>query len=349
MNAPGRIALSNFRNWEAVVWYKIDILPMEAALSQFREFQLVNIDPEQLRDVIAGGNLEQTILDSGASGSVGLSHWSTDGIQINQGRYSFPVVARGQFPLGQICLGMVRKMRIPNWINGYEVTRDHLQLYAEDAEILYRAGPEVTWFAVVLDRHSLQAAAQSLLGHSLRFPHSGVANLVPDPYLLSCLEQTIKRSIRELGNDVGTASRWRTSVLSACIEAIASADPRFSWEMSQRARYRAEVIARADRFMRANLGGRFTSEQLCRWVGMSERSLQLHFKEALGMSPKQWLHRLALNQARRFLTKHAPESGLVTSVALDCGFEHFGRFAKSYRELFGESPSQTVGRRVALG
>ncbi|MEZ5430144.1 MAG: helix-turn-helix domain-containing protein [Verrucomicrobiales bacterium] len=140
-------------------------------------------------------------------------------------------------------------------------------------------------------------------------------------------------------------------VLSACVEAIASADPRFSWEMSQRARYRAEVIARADRFMRANLGGRFTSEQLCRWVGMSGGACSSISREALGMSPpKQWLHRLALNQARRFLTKHAPESrpGDQRRAGLP-DLSISGRFAKSYRELFGESPSQTVGRRVALG
>ncbi len=333
----------------AVLWYKIVAVIMETATSQFRELRLLDIDPEQLRDVIAGGNLEQTILDSGASCSVGLYHWSTDGFQINQGRYSFPVVARGQFPKGQICLGMVRELRSPIWINGHGVTRDHLQLYAEDTEILYRAGPEVTWTAIVVDRQALQAAALSLLGHPLRFPRSGVENLVPDPYVFDCLEQTIKRSIRELCGDLETVRQWRDAILAAGVAAIASADPRFSREMSQRARYRAEVISRADRFLRANLGGRFTSERLCQWVGMSERNLQIHFKEALGMSPKQWQQRLALNRARQLLRKHSPESSLVSNVALHCGFEHFGRFAKSYRELFGESPSHTVARMVARG
>jgi transcriptional regulator GlxA family with amidase domain len=32
----------------------------------------------------------------------------------------------------------------------------------------------------------------------------------------------------------------------------------------------------------------------------------------------------------------------VTRIATDCGFFHLGRFAVCYRELYGESPSQTL-------
>jgi AraC-like DNA-binding protein len=36
----------------------------------------------------------------------------------------------------------------------------------------------------------------------------------------------------------------------------------------------------------------------------------------------------------------------VTSVALDSGFAHLGRFAAAYRHHYGESPSETL--RLAL-
>lgn len=32
----------------------------------------------------------------------------------------------------------------------------------------------------------------------------------------------------------------------------------------------------------------------------------------------------------------------VSTVALDCGFRHFGRFSASYRAAFGESPVETA-------
>ena len=31
----------------------------------------------------------------------------------------------------------------------------------------------------------------------------------------------------------------------------------------------------------------------------------------------------------------------ATSIALECGFSHYGRFVKAYRSRFGESPSAT--------
>lgn len=37
-----------------------------------------------------------------------------------------------------------------------------------------------------------------------------------------------------------------------------------------------------------------------------------------------------------------PQPGeTVTSIAIECGFDHPSRFARGYRELFGETPSRT--------
>lgn len=75
---------------------------------------------------------------------------------------------------------------------------------------------------------------------------------------------------------------------------------------------------------------------------MSERNLELYFHEALGVSPKAWFQCLSLHRARALLQRHAPGRSSVTDTALACGFEHFGRFSESYRELFGELPSDTL-------
>ena len=34
----------------------------------------------------------------------------------------------------------------------------------------------------------------------------------------------------------------------------------------------------------------------------------------------------------------------VTEAAYFCGFNHLGRFATEYRQLFGESPGQTLNQ-----
>jgi transcriptional regulator GlxA family with amidase domain len=35
----------------------------------------------------------------------------------------------------------------------------------------------------------------------------------------------------------------------------------------------------------------------------------------------------------------------LTHIAARWGFEHMGRFAQGYRELFGERPSETIRRK----
>ena len=38
--------------------------------------------------------------------------------------------------------------------------------------------------------------------------------------------------------------------------------------------------------------------------------------------------------------------GLVTEVAMNAGFDNLSRMSRMYRELFGESPRETMGRRA---
>ncbi len=54
----------------------------------------------------------------------------------------------------------------------------------------------------------------------------------------------------------------------------------------------------------------------------------------------QYARRVRLERARD--TIRATDAGvLISAIALDCGFTHFGRFSRAYKERFGELPSQT--------
>ncbi len=83
---------------------------------------------------------------------------------------------------------------------------------------------------------------------------------------------------------------------------------------------------------------------LCRAAGVSERTLRNAFHDVHGLSPKQYLRRHGLEEARQALQLAHGARGAVTLVATECGFFELGRFAGAYRRLFGERPSDTLRR-----
>lgn len=86
--------------------------------------------------------------------------------------------------------------------------------------------------------------------------------------------------------------------------------------------------------------------EICDAINVPERTLRLCCQERLGMSPKQYLLLRRMHLARRALGDADPKTITVTDIATRFGFWHFGRFAGSYRVIFGESPSVTLQRGV---
>ena len=84
--------------------------------------------------------------------------------------------------------------------------------------------------------------------------------------------------------------------------------------------------------------------ELAAAVGVSQRVLELGFKETLGISPQRYLRWCRLNHLHRELRGAQPELATVTETALRWGFSELGRAAVEYRRLFGESPSTTLRR-----
>jgi AraC-like DNA-binding protein len=83
---------------------------------------------------------------------------------------------------------------------------------------------------------------------------------------------------------------------------------------------------------------------LCRALRLSRRTLQRAFTETLGMGPARYLTLRRLAAARAALRQSDPATTTVTETATRYGFWELGRFARDYRQLFGERPSQTLAK-----
>jgi len=86
--------------------------------------------------------------------------------------------------------------------------------------------------------------------------------------------------------------------------------------------------------------------ELSHAAGVSERTLRTAFHRVLGVSPKRYLMRHRLKEAREVLLRAGDAKGAVTRAATQCGFFELGRFAGAYRRLFGMRPSDTLRSTV---
>ena len=86
----------------------------------------------------------------------------------------------------------------------------------------------------------------------------------------------------------------------------------------------------------------YDAARLAAIAQVSIRTLQEAFRKHVGMSPMAYVNEVRLQRVHGQLRASAPGATTVTDVAHQWGFAHMGRFARRYREAFGETPSQTL-------
>lgn len=114
---------------------------------------------------------------------------------------------------------------------------------------------------------------------------------------------------------------------------ISRRDSRQSYRHPALDRLRADILENPEEHL--------SIDELCTRFNLSRRALQNYFEEATGLAPLAYMRTLRLNAVHRALL--AGEAS-VSEIACAWGFNHLGKFAHQYQEMFGELPSQTLAR-----
>jgi AraC family ethanolamine operon transcriptional activator len=136
----------------------------------------------------------------------------------------------------------------------------------------------------------------------------------------------------------------RTNLLHHVLQMATAAKPDDS-RLSPTERVRALNTCRMARaFVEASLESDIvpTIVDICRTLGVSERTLQYAFRAYVDMSPLAYLRLRRLNRVRATLRASDPQTTTVTAVAMRFGFLHLGRFSLDYKQVFDERPSVTL-------
>jgi AraC-like DNA-binding protein len=313
----------------------------------FVDRRIETFDPETLLEVIRDGRFDHRLLEGGGF-EIRHRRVVFGNSSLDCGDYSPAFAVNGQFSEHHVCIGFTPRIERPAWCNGFNIGRGEIMCFAEGTELQFRNAPNTTWQVILVDRKELQEIAMILTGQPLELPEKGTANFRARDKARS-VSSTIELALADLSNPDTLASPAANSlceeIVNEFVRTIATTDDSSGRCLTGFAGYRYGAMRRAEEYLREHMDKPFSSRALCQATHMSERSIEMLFKEVYGISPRTWSQLARLNAARQELLRADVRSVSVTAVATRWGFYHFGRFSAAYRRLFGEVPSATILNR----
>ena len=179
--------------------------------------------------------------------------------------------------------------------------------------------------------------------------HSGIDSVIPTSGRLGSASKSsetrrFRHLVRRVFEEVEPGSRsLREDELEDRIVTAAAAllVSRSVSAASDSLRNRGRYVRKAQDFVEAHLERAIRLSDVAAVVGISQRTLELAFREVLGMTPVAYIRNRRLNRVRRRLLLGPDAVRSVTDAAMECGFSHLGHFSRRYKELFNELPSET--------
>ena len=174
----------------------------------------------------------------------------------------------------------------------------------------------------------------------LRIPEPSAVRL---SHWLRQLLSDVKR-LEAVRRNPACAQNLREDVLGELSRAI-----RLGWEPRQatravRPRRRFRLVREALDVINDRRGEYLTVEMLAQSVATNTRGLQRAFRDVFGISPYQYLLRARLSFARAEL-RSLGDRWTIARIATNNGFCSASEFARHYKALFGETPSETMRRQ----
>ena len=303
---------------------------------------------DSLSGAIANADFEVVQLERGRLVGV-LTHIKGDGIGLSFGRFSHGVRARGVVSSDCVTFGMLLDSAgettqwdcamAPGDVVVFPINADH--------EAVYRGGAA---YATVylrpddLDPHFKQEAAA--LGE----------RSVVDRGRVYCASSSTRRQMRE--RVAAIVARMETastatpaaidyltrSLLEVYLTVILESLPH---EREHKAHNAFALVRDTEDYASAAGARAVHISEICTALDVSRRTLHRAFSDRLGVGPIEYLKRKRLSVIHSILARSDPATTNVSDTAMEIGFFELGRFAKYYRKLFGENPSETLRKSRA--
>src|SRR5712692_2371085 len=211
-----------------------------------------------------------------------------------------------------------------------------------------RTDGESQWGLISLPPEQLAACGKALTGLKITSPPVGLV-LRPSRSAASGLLRLHSRACRlaetrhELIANPEVARALEQELLHALVNCLMADDANGNLKTG---RHHADIMVRFEDASTTHRGPQLSMPALCAAIDVPERTLRVCCTEFLGMSPTRYLLLRRLNMARSALRRADPATASVAEIARTHQFLEPGRFAVTYRTVFGEMPSSTLRRSL---
>lgn len=210
--------------------------------------------------------------------------------------------------------------------------------WAENTQALILHIPEATIRRYLIDFFYIIATKRILFERVLLCEKPDIQPLCK---MLSQIMCDLKDSNSLMSRGITTKSIEEQLVLTL-IDTIGN---NYSEELKGRlGNFKPKYVKKAIDYIVKHAHKKFTMAELADFSEVSLRTLQLGFRRLYGISPANYVRDYKLYCVREVLRQAENTEVIIGDIAAQWGFFHSSNFAKHYKTLFGEYPSDTLNQ-----
>jgi AraC-like DNA-binding protein len=299
-------------------------------------------DPSDCEGALGGAKVQLTVTGSGEF-KARLTWLCFRHLQVLRGCEELPRIAYVSLPPSCIVVSFPTE-EVPLIWDGIELRSCDIVFHSRGERMHQRTTGQGRWGFMSLPAQQLASCSKSLIGRKITWPLVGRV-LQPQPIAtrrllrLHAKAASLAAAKDKLLDRPEFVQTLEEELLHALVECLTVDDP---GRDGKRGRRHADIMARFENVLTAHAGHPLTIFEICALVGVPERTLRVCCAEFLGVSPTRYLLLRRLNMARSALRRADPASTSVAKIAREYQFSQLGRFAVTYRTIFGEMPSTTL-------
>jgi AraC-like DNA-binding protein len=275
-----------------------------------------------------------------------LTWLSVNGLHVLRGQENLPRIAFVALPPAQAHISFPASRLSGLIYCGFGLNLGDVVFHGPCERAHLRTVGEADWCFMSLAPDQLAACSKALIGRSIRPPSESLV-ILPEANASRALLSLLSKACRlaetrqELIANPEVMRSLEQELLRALVNCLANenADKISRWR-----RRHTDIMVRFEEALATRSGPHLNLSELCTAIDVPERTLRLCCAEFLGVSPNRYYLLRRLNMARSALRRASPETASVSEIARDHQFVELGRFAVSYRAIFGETPSSTLRR-----